>query len=58
MDEFMRPWMDRGDEGKKSFIRQIRWAQAEHTGEMEPLYGKVMESDDGGPQRLKILWAE
>lgn len=58
MDEFVRPWMDRGEEGKKSFIRQIRFADMKHTEEMESDYAKVMESEDGGPKKLKIMWAE
>ena len=58
MDKFVRPWLDRGLESRRAFLRQIRWANPEHTAEQEQYYDKVMESEDGGPKKLKIIWAE
>jgi pimeloyl-ACP methyl ester carboxylesterase len=58
MQHFIRPWLDGGLESRKSFIRQIRWADPKHTEEQEKHYSSVMESKNGGPKRLKIIWAE
>lgn len=58
MDEFVRPWTDLGEEGRKRFIRQIRWMSQKHTEEMEHEMPKVMENNDGGIKKLKVMWGE
>lgn len=57
-DEFVRPWTDEPEAGRTRYIRQIRWMDPAHTEEMEDEMHRVMERDDGGRKRLKIMWAE
>lgn len=57
-DEFVRPWTDEPEEGRKRFIRQIRWMTPVHTEEMESEMHRVLATDDGSPKKLKIMWAE
>ena len=58
LNEFMLPWLDQGLESQKSFVRQMKCASSKHTEEQETLYDKVMERDDGGTKRMKIIWGE
>ena len=58
MQESVHPWLDRGGEGRKAFIRQMQHADPAHTEEMENQYDQVMAAPDGGPKKLKMLWAE
>lgn len=58
MDEFIHPWTDVSEDGKRRFIRQIRWMSQEPTRELESLIPQVMHSDDDSPKKLKILWGE
>lgn len=57
-NDFVRPWTDLPEEGRKNFIRQIRWMSQTYTEEMESQMHRVMENEDEPVKRLKILWAE
>ena len=58
VEEYLWPWTCRGDEGKKTFIRQIQRAEMKHTQEMQDLLGKLMGHEEDGQMMLKILRAE
>lgn len=59
IDEFVRPWLARGDAGRRSFVRQVRWASPRHTVEMAEFMGRAMESEESSSEKkLKIIWGE
>ena len=58
MGEFVHPWLSRGEEGRRAFIRQMAHAELSHTEEIEHRYDEVMARKDGQSKRLKIVWAE
>ena len=58
MEECVHPWLGRGEEGRKAFIRQIQQANPAHTKEIENRYDEVMATKDGTPKRLMLIWAD
>ena len=59
MPELVHPWLDRGDEGRRALVRQMRHAEQKHTEEIENQCEQVMAGEDGSqPKKLKIVWAE
>jgi pimeloyl-ACP methyl ester carboxylesterase len=58
MEEFVHPWLARGEEGRRALIRQMAHAELSHTEEIEHRYDEVMARDGGQAKRLKIVWAE
>ena len=58
MQECVHPWLDRGEEGRRAFIRQFQHADPAHTEEIESRYEEVMANSDGKPKKLKIIWAD
>jgi pimeloyl-ACP methyl ester carboxylesterase len=58
MQECVYPWLDRGEVGRRAFIRQFQQADPAHTEEIENRYDEVMADEVGTPKKLKIIWAD
>ena len=58
MEELTRPWLERGEKGRRAFIRQIVHADPVHIEEIEHRFDEVMYHEDSCPKRLKLIWAK